>query len=271
MARARNIKPGFFTNEDLVELDFATRLLFIGLWTEADREGRLEDRPKRLKMALFPADNLDVDAALGELAVAGFIRRYEVGGKRYIQVLNFGKHQNPHVKEAASIIPAPADDEPAQDKHHASPVLAPCKHSASPADSLIPDSIETPLTPADLRDESASEPIQAATAPTVGPHLMTLDWEPDQRRLPALALRAGLPMTLFAPEAIAGFVIHHEAKGLSKTVGEWHAALVNWVKRDAEQAKAQANRVVSFPGTGQRRANGPDFDDLSWAQDLGEL
>ena len=31
MARARNIKPGFFTNDELVELPFATRLLFIGL------------------------------------------------------------------------------------------------------------------------------------------------------------------------------------------------------------------------------------------------
>jgi hypothetical protein len=67
MARARNIKPSFFTNEELVELPFSTRLLFIGLWTLADREGRLEDRPKRIKMAIFPADNIDVDAALGEL------------------------------------------------------------------------------------------------------------------------------------------------------------------------------------------------------------
>ena len=62
MARARNIKPSFFTNEDLVELPFEDRLLFIGLWTLADREGRLEDRPKRIKMAVFPADNVDVDA-----------------------------------------------------------------------------------------------------------------------------------------------------------------------------------------------------------------
>ena len=64
MARARNIKPSFFTNEDLVELPFEDRLLFIGLWTLADREGRLEDRPKRIKMAVFPADNVDVDASL---------------------------------------------------------------------------------------------------------------------------------------------------------------------------------------------------------------
>ena len=32
MARARNIKPGFFDNEILGELPALTRLLFIGLW-----------------------------------------------------------------------------------------------------------------------------------------------------------------------------------------------------------------------------------------------
>ena len=44
MARARLLKPGFFTNEDLCELPAFGRLLFAGLWTIADREGRLEDR-----------------------------------------------------------------------------------------------------------------------------------------------------------------------------------------------------------------------------------
>jgi hypothetical protein len=107
MARSRNIKPGFFSNEHLAELDFATRLLFIGMWTEADREGRLEDRPKRLRMALFPADSVDVDRMLNDLAEFGFIQRYEIDGKRYLQIDSFTKHQMPHHKEVASVIPAP--------------------------------------------------------------------------------------------------------------------------------------------------------------------
>ena len=107
MARARNIKPSFFINEELVELPFATRLLFIGLWTIADREGRLEDKPKKIKMALFPADDLDVNNALNELHKSGFIQRYSINEVQYIQILAFSKHQNPHVKEPASTIPAP--------------------------------------------------------------------------------------------------------------------------------------------------------------------
>lgn len=107
MARSRNIKPGFFTNEELVELDFATRLLFAGLWTQADREGRLQDRPKRLKMQLFPSDSVDVDAMLADLSAAGLIVRYEVAGEKYISIPSWGKHQNPHHTEKASEIPAP--------------------------------------------------------------------------------------------------------------------------------------------------------------------
>lgn len=107
MVRARNIKPGFFKNDVLVEMSFSTRLLFIGLWCIADREGRFEDRPKKIKMELFPMDDVDVDAALGELATGGFLVRYEVAGKRYVQIYNFAKHQVPHHKEVASEIPAP--------------------------------------------------------------------------------------------------------------------------------------------------------------------
>ncbi len=134
MARSRNIKPGFFKNEDLIELEPLVRLLFIGLWTIADREGRLEDRPKRIKLEVLPVDNCDVDDMLSQLHTAGFIERYSIEGKRYIQIINWHKHQNPHLKEKESIIPAPC-------KNHASTVQEPCENGTSPADSLIPDSL----------------------------------------------------------------------------------------------------------------------------------
>ena len=105
--RARNIKPGFFKNDTLAELDFAGRLLFIGLWGIADRAGRLEDRPKKIKAEVFPYDEVNVDSFLGELARLGFILRYEVEGERYIQIVHFDKHQNPHPREAPSNIPVP--------------------------------------------------------------------------------------------------------------------------------------------------------------------
>lgn len=139
MARSRNIKPGFFCNEDMVELDFATRLLFAGLWTVADRDGRLEDRPKKIKINVFPADDVDVDSMLAQLADKKFIVRYEVNGCKYVQVANWGKHQNPHHTEKPSVIPDINGSLTV--KEQLEPAKQQSKNGGNPADSLIPDSL----------------------------------------------------------------------------------------------------------------------------------
>ncbi len=105
MARSRNIKPGFYKNEDLAECSLWTRLMFPGLWMLADREGRLEDRPKRIKGELFPYDNMDIEQCLQELEHWGFIERYVADGKKVIVILNFLEHQTPHGKEQDSDLP----------------------------------------------------------------------------------------------------------------------------------------------------------------------
>lgn len=112
MARTRNIKPGFFTNEALAETPSLARLLFAGLPTIADREGRLEDRPKRIKTLLLPYDDCDVDGLLTDLSRGDdpFIVRYRVDGKSYIQIVKFLDHQTPHHTEKASVIPEHSED-----------------------------------------------------------------------------------------------------------------------------------------------------------------
>jgi len=135
MARSRNIKPGFFENELLAEVEMAGRLLFAGLWTIADREGRLEDRPKRIKAKLFPYDNVNVDKLLQVLHDKNFILRYQVEGVRYIYIHNFLKHQNPHKNEAPSDIPE-------QLMYDTSTVQEQLNNSTTPADSLNSDSLK---------------------------------------------------------------------------------------------------------------------------------
>jgi hypothetical protein len=138
MARARTIKPGFFANDTLAEVHPLGRLLFAGLWTIADRAGRLEDRPRRIKAAVLPYDECDVDALLGVLAERGFILRYARGTARYIQILRFEAHQNPHKNEGASTIPAPGDSAAtpgdAPEQHGTRTVQAPEQHGTNPAD-----------------------------------------------------------------------------------------------------------------------------------------
>lgn len=113
--RARNIKPGFFENEDLVELPFACRLFFIGLWCLADRDGRLEDRPKKIKLALAPLDDVNTNEILEQLRERKLIVRYSVNGEKCISIPNFLKHQRPHHNEKRSVIPPPPENQPLND------------------------------------------------------------------------------------------------------------------------------------------------------------
>lgn len=147
MARSRNLKPGFFKNETLAECSPLARLLFAGLWCLADRAGRLEDRPKRIRAELLPYDDGSVDDMLNDLHQAGFILRYQVGEQRFIQVLNFDKHQTPHHKEPASSIPAP--DLPKSNQGQAQDLP---KSSRADSFNLIPDSLN-------LEKSSCPQPV----------------------------------------------------------------------------------------------------------------
>lgn len=142
MARARNIKPGFFKNEILGVADPLYSLLFEGLWVLADRSGRLEDRPLRIKGEVFPyRDGLNVDAMLNWLESNGFIRRYTAQGKKCILVLEFVKHQNPHKNEAESELPAPSDDCTKPEEIGTTPeIIGSTRADSLSSDSLIPDS-----------------------------------------------------------------------------------------------------------------------------------
>lgn len=131
--RARSIKPGICDNEILGTADPFYTLLFERLWMIADRKGRLEDRPLRIKAQAFPyREGLDVDAMLNWLADHEFICRYSVGAGKYIQILAFPKHQSPHKNEQESVIPA-------MDEQSTAKVVPPENHGSA-KDALTPDS-----------------------------------------------------------------------------------------------------------------------------------
>ena len=139
MARARNIKPSIMDNEDLAELEPLTRLLFIYLWMLADRDGRLEDRPRRIAAQALAYDRTaDANKMLSELQSRGVIDRYVSDGVACIQIINFKKHQTPHIREAASTLPAKdACTTKEVPKHN----LGDDKALPRSPDSLIPDSL----------------------------------------------------------------------------------------------------------------------------------
>jgi hypothetical protein len=203
MPRARSIKPAFFKNELLAAIPPYGRLLFIGLWTLADREGRLEDRPARIKAELFPYEHdVSVEGLLDCLDAQGFIERYEVEGARYIEVTSFAKHQNPHHKEADSVIPG---------KDGARPVKAPAKARASRADS----GLRTP-------DSGKGATRTQFVPPTV-------------EEVRAYVTEKGYRID---PEAFVAFYASKGWKVGTTPMKSWQAACVTWSKRDGGSTKA---------------------------------
>lgn len=107
MARIRTIKPEFFTSEDIVSLSAFSRLLYIALWCEADREGRFRWRPKTFKLRYFPADDIDIQQCCDEIIRSGMVRLY---GDGLAYIPSFTDHQHINPRESQSDLPAPTGD-----------------------------------------------------------------------------------------------------------------------------------------------------------------
>lgn len=105
MARIRTIKPEFFTSSDIVGLTPLSRLFYVSLWCEADREGRLKWDERTLKMRYLPADDCDVSDIAGELVDSGLVVIYEADGKMYAEIPTFKQHQVINNREQESVLP----------------------------------------------------------------------------------------------------------------------------------------------------------------------
>lgn len=146
MARSRNIKPALFKNEILGVEDPLLSLLFISLWCLADKEGKLEDRPLRIKAETFPyRENIDINGYLTKLVQHGFIRRYSADGVSVIQVIKFKDHQSPHNTEKPSSLPDYIQEIHENKEQNNLTVNSPLhiRETTEPkrSDSLIPDSL----------------------------------------------------------------------------------------------------------------------------------
>jgi hypothetical protein len=115
MARIRNIKPDFWTDEKLVELETWERLLFIGLWNFADDEGFMPYSPKRIKMQIFPGDSLEVSRGVQSLISIGAVELFTSEFGEVLHVAKWSKHQkvsNPSKSKYSSVELTPLDGKP---------------------------------------------------------------------------------------------------------------------------------------------------------------
>lgn len=105
MARIRTIKPEFFMSEDIGELTVKTRLLYVALWCQADREGIGKFSPTALAAQCMPYEFSDFQACFTELQKNGHVVVYEAENKKYFYLPTFTEHQRPHHTEKESGFP----------------------------------------------------------------------------------------------------------------------------------------------------------------------
>lgn len=99
MARKRMIDPNFWQSEDISKLSYFARLVFIGLFSNADDEGRGRAKAAYLKSMIFPYDEdieivKKVDEALDEIAKSVSIIFYKIDDSEYFQLTKWKNWQN---------------------------------------------------------------------------------------------------------------------------------------------------------------------------------
>lgn len=106
--RGRYISPAFWTSDDVCDLPSDShRVMFIGLWAGADREGRLKDEPGRIGRRVRSWDPRGAAPLIDHLVSVGMVVRYVVGDQRCLWLPAFKKWQHVHPHEARSSLPPP--------------------------------------------------------------------------------------------------------------------------------------------------------------------
>lgn len=228
MARSRNIKPGFFTNDRLAELPPLTRILFAGLWTIADRDGRVEDRPKRIKALCLPFDDVDIDTALSQLAQGKdpFIIRYEVDGVKYLQITSWRRHQSPHVNEPESCIP------PVPEQYNTSTIQVP-EHSV--CSGYRESGIRNQESTIRNQESEGKKPQKRFTPPT----------------LPEVTAYCTERKNSVDPAAFIDFYTSKGWRVGSQPMRDWQSAVRNWERQSRNRGSpvAASGRVTTRNGT----------------------
>ena len=91
MPSRRMIHPDFWRSESMAQLTREQRLLFLGIVSNADDQGRLNAHPSLIRSDIFPFEDEPLDkisADIEAIAATGSLLLYDVNGRSYIQIPN---------------------------------------------------------------------------------------------------------------------------------------------------------------------------------------
>jgi hypothetical protein len=171
VARIRTLKPELWMSPQVMNLSTCARLLFVGLITQADDEGRGSADPRRLKAAIFGGDDTTRDQVaqwLGEVSAQGLAVLYDGGphGALY-ELTGWRAHQcinrpTPSHYPKANGSSAPKTPPASTGNGHESPPIS--EHSRSTHGTITEDSRKT-HEGSDLKDRKEGSIDPPAKAP----------------------------------------------------------------------------------------------------------
>lgn len=272
MARIRTIKPDFFKHEALFDAEKETglplRLAFVGLWCQADREGRFEWRPRQLGVDILPYDEIDFSRVLDALATRGFVVKYVSKNKVYGVIPSWRKHQVVNNRERESDIPAPTKSDlenkelPTRDERDAD--ATPTREERVPHGAL--------------QEGKGRERNNINNPPCVPPLKKTLEQAlEDAPFLKQTCIEAAtqaferrdydaINFELVFDEGFASYWLNEAA---TKKKADWPRTFVNWCLKDREKPEFQIEpRAVTVGDAIMKRAweSERKHDGSSWSR-----
>ena len=235
MGRIRTVKPEIAKHEVLFDAEADTtlplRFAWVMLFTVADREGRFQWQPRRLKADILPYDDLDFSRVLDAWLTRGLVVKYRVGDAWIGWIPTFRKHQVINNREAASELPDVSDaDEVIDNRNKAFTDACPTREVHAHDEGSARTS---------GREGKGREGKESADAP------LALNGHPASRRFtpPSLEEVSAYIRDRGSPIDPEAFIAYYTARGWKLKTGlmsDWRAAVITWEKRHkAEQAEPE--------------------------------
>jgi hypothetical protein len=205
----RILKESICTSENLDQLSSFDETVFYRLIVNVDDYGRIDARPKLLAAKLFPLKDIranQIESALRKLTSAELVITYEVGGKPFLQMNTWDRHQQIRAKK--SKYPGPESRDPAPESN---------------CNQLISDDSKCPRNP--IQSESESNPKERGrTASRFVP--------PSMDDVAAYCKERGNKVN---PQTFVDFYASKGWKVGNNPMKDWKACVRTWEQRDDQR------------------------------------